>query len=91
MADATEYRLRLYVTGGTGAGERAVRALRNLRNTIKDTVHSEVVDVLLHPELVLDLACEPLPVLVREEPLPVVVYRGAITEPEQIAAVLKRV
>ncbi len=88
MADTTEYRLKLYVTGGTGGADRAIRALKNLGRLVSEKVHAEVIDVLLHPELVLDMAIEPLPLLVRLQPEPVVVFRGAINRPEQIASVL---
>jgi circadian clock protein KaiB len=88
MADVNEYRLKLYVTGGTTAADRAVSALKRLGRIVTDRVHSEIVDVLLHPELTLDMNDEPLPVLVRLEPQPVRVFQGSITEPEQIARVL---
>jgi hypothetical protein len=88
MADVNKYRLKLYVPGGTGAAVRAIAALRRLGRVMADWVHSEVVEVLFHAELFLDMDGEPLPMLVRVAPEPVSVFRGPITEPEQIARVL---
>jgi hypothetical protein len=88
MADVNEYRLKLYVTGGIGAAVRAIAALRRLGRVMADWVHSEVVDMLFQAELLLDVRGEPLPMLVRIAPEPVRVFRGPMTEPEQIARVL---
>jgi circadian clock protein KaiB len=88
MADTTEYRLKLYVTGGTSACERATAAFRTLCRTIAGQVHSEIIDILLHPEFVLDMSIEPIPVLVREQPGPVRIIKGEMSEPEWLARVL---
>jgi len=88
MAEVNEYRLKLHVTGGTSAANRAITALRRLARVVADRVHSEVIDVLFHAKLFLDMGDEPLPMLVRVAPEPVRVFRGPITEPEQIARVL---
>jgi hypothetical protein len=84
----TEYRFKLYVTGGTPGAESAARAFRRFCQSIAGRVHSQIIDVLLRPDLVLDLHERPVPVLVREWPEPVVVFRGDISEPEQVARVL---
>jgi len=88
MADVKEYRLKSYVTGGTGAAVRAIAALRRLGRVMADWVHSEVVDVLFRAELFLDMGGEPLPMLVRIAPEPVRALQGSIANPEQIARVL---
>jgi circadian clock protein KaiB len=89
MAGGIQYRLKLYVTGGTSIGEQAVAALRTLCRSTTQLVHAEVVDVLLHPEMLLDLASVPMPVLVRENPGPVRVVRGPFASAGEIASLLR--
>jgi hypothetical protein len=88
MAEVNEYRLRLHVAGGTSAVDRAITALRRLARVVAYGVHSEVVNVLFHAELFLDMGGEPLPMLVRIAPEPVRALQGSIANPEQIARVL---
>jgi hypothetical protein len=90
MVDSTEYYVRLYVTGGTEQGEAALSTLKRFCRTVTCRIRSEVIDVLLHPEMLLDLGTEPTPVLVRVKPDPVRVFTGRLTEPEQIAELLDR-
>jgi hypothetical protein len=61
MADINEHRPRLYATGGTGAANRAITALRGLWHVVADRVQSQVIDVLLPPELMLDMVYGQLP------------------------------
>lgn len=88
MNQTARYRIRLYVVGGTKAAEQAIRSLTRLTRLLCGRIQAEVVDVLLHPELVLDHRLRPTPVLVRESPEPRVVFQGEITDPEQIIRAL---
>ena len=71
MADANEHRLKVCVHGGISAADRAITALRRRWRVTAYRVHSEVTDVLLRAEMVLDMGKEPLPVLVRVQPEPI--------------------
>jgi hypothetical protein len=89
MAGPVEYRLKLYVTGGTRSSEQAIAALRRLCQSTTERIHTEVVDVLLHPEMMLDL--DAVPVLVREWPTPVRLIRGIALTPAEIDGLLREV
>ncbi len=89
MKQANEYRLKLYVTGGTRTAEQAILALKKLTRRLAGKVQSEVVDVLLHPELILDPCLRPTPVLIRVQPLPIVAFRGAIPDLDQLIRILR--
>jgi len=78
----------LYVTGGTGAAEDAVSVLRKLVRRLRGRIQAEVVDVLLHPEILLDHSLNATPVLVREHPGPAVAFRGELRDPEQLIRAL---
>jgi len=81
--------LKLYVTGGTSSADHAVKALLGLSRLLAGRVQAEVIDVLLHPELVFDNALEPTPYLVRVSPGPELRLRGEIAEPQQLIRLLR--
>jgi hypothetical protein len=89
MAGTDEYHLRLYVTGGTEAARQAQHTLQRLCRRLSGRVRTEVIDVLLHPELMLDFDLAPVPVLVRERPEPRLVHRGTLESAEQVARILE--
>jgi len=83
------YRLRLYVTGGTHSAELAIAVLRKLTIMLAGRIQSQVIDVLLHPELFFDNGLQMTPLFVRECPDPVVRLRGEISEPQQLIRLLR--
>lgn len=89
MAASIEYRLKLYVTGGTRSAEQAVAALRRLCQSAGERIHAEIIDILLHPEMMLDM--DAVPVLVRESPAPVRVVRGSMLTAEEFDGLLREV
>jgi len=88
MASATTYRLKLYVTGGTSAAERAISALRRLCGLCACRIQSEVVDVLGRPDIFFDSGLSAVPVFVRVKPDPVMVYKGCPADVEEVARAL---
>ena len=87
MAALIEYRVKLYVTGGTRSAEQATAALKRLCQSTSERIHAEVVDILLHPEMMLDL--DAVPVLVREFPAPVRVFHGIMPTADEIDRLLR--
>ena len=66
-----DFRLRLYLMGGTEAARHALSILAEIARQLGDRVRSEVIDVLMRPELFLDPALGLSPLFVRLEPAPV--------------------
>lgn len=87
MAPSTEYRLKLYVTGGTRTADQAIAALRRLLQSATERIHAEIVDVLLHPEMMLDVGS--VPVLVRESPAPIRVVSGIALTADDVNRLLR--
>ena len=88
MEIRNRYRLKLYVTGGTSSGNRAVEALRKLTERLAGLIQSEVIDILTRPELIFYPGLQPEPVIVRELPAPRLEYRGRIEDPDEIMRAL---
>lgn len=84
MAPET-WKLRLYVTGSTPAG---VRALANLQRAcarwLPGEYQIEVVDLLEHPRLAVEDHIVAVPTLVKTQPPPILKIVGDLSDAERV-------
>lgn len=84
MERTHRYRLKLYITGGTETARQALYVLRELSARLKDKLEAEVIDILMHPELMLDPGLGLTPVFVREDPTPATSCRDVTTDADRV-------
>lgn len=82
-----KYVLRLYVAGKS---HKSIRAIRNLKNLIKEHLHDsydlEVIDIYQQPIFAKDGQIVAAPTLVKELPLPLRKFIGDLSNTERLLA-----
>ena len=82
-----KYVLRLYVAGQS---RKSIRAIRNLKNLIKEHLHDsydlEVIDIYQQPIFAKDGQIVAAPTLVKELPLPLRKFIGDLSNTERLLA-----
>ena len=81
----SEYVLRLYLTGRTGSGDRALANLHKICvEQLEGRYELEIVDLRAHPQLAADEQIVATPMLEKELPLPVRRIIGDLSNTEKV-------
>jgi circadian clock protein KaiB len=80
-----KYRLRLYITGHTSRGERAIANLRHIcAQELEDRYEMEVIDGLEHPHLAESERIIATPTLIKDLPPPLRRVIGDLSDRDKV-------
>jgi len=78
------YVFKLYVVGGTPTSKEAIANVKKILQDAGLKYSLEVIDVLDHPELVVDAGVAATPTLIKESPLPTKKIIGKLDDKNRV-------